>query len=620
MSNRGHLATPNRTGVLIVVLACLVVGWPVIWHDFTLVDDPLEIYANPIFAPINLETWKSVWSAPDFSLIYIPLNYSVLAVLTSLGRWLAGTGASGMPAPMPFHIAGLFLHVINSVLALQLFRVAVRTLGGENRKGFLYHFGSVLGALLFALHPAQVEGFARAGNITITLGAFFGLSALLVDFRAVMRGNYWFGAGATAILILGLLTRPSLVVWPAIAALLTVAAFPHRWKFCIVWLGIRLLLSLSYVALTVHLQQIVPASQRVHLAWWKRPLIAADSLFWYAADVLRPTRLCIHYGRTPDVILSSSTWWMGLIGVAAGGFLVWASLRAKQKLIALGVCVFVLAVLPTSGLVPAPAREHFSVVYDRHLYFAMIGMGMTALGLLKLMKPAFRVPAALVVLTSCVLVSSRTLGYWRNALTLSQQIVSVNPLSWYGHGQLGTALLNAARPAEAVLHLERAVQLEPRFTPDCRVSLGKALIQLGRLDDAERVLMEALQQSPTDAHLHNNIGVVAIEKKNWAVAERALREAVRRDSTNGHAWNNLGLVLGEQKRTAEAIGCHEEAIRLLPEWPTARFSLGRALVAGGNLRDGMKAMEAACNLAPNEAGWRLEFEMVQSKIKKPSTP
>ena len=114
-----------------VIAACLIVGARVILHDFVLHDDPHEIYANPLFNPVTTETWKQIWTRPDFSFIYIPLNYSVLALVSLASRSLGGLGATGVPSPMPFHFLGLGLHVVNSLMVMRLIYLLARSWVGN---------------------------------------------------------------------------------------------------------------------------------------------------------------------------------------------------------------------------------------------------------------------------------------------------------------------------------------------------------------------------------------------------------------------------------------------------------------------------------------------------------
>ncbi|MGI8604981.1 MAG: tetratricopeptide repeat protein [Verrucomicrobiales bacterium] len=602
--------TAKRLSFVVAAIS-IAVTCPVLWHDFVSHDDPQEIHANPLFNPLTKDSCTQIWTRPDFSFIYIPVNYSVLALTTVVSRWLSGGETTDL-SPVFFHLLGVALHAANSLMVLHLVQLLVRTVGRERRSSFASTYGSAAGALLFALHPAQVESYARAGNITVTLGAFLGLSALLVEFSGVIKPKSWLHVGASILFVLGLLTRPSLVVWPVVAALVCVTSFPRRVKRISAWFLGRLAIAGGYVALTLALQRGVPSSQLVSLPWWQRPLLAADSLFWYGAQALWPARLSIDHGRTPFIILGSKGVWLAPLGLAAAALAVWLLVRAKQHLLAVGICLFAIAVLPVSGLLPAPAREHFSVVYDRHLYFAMLGIAVAAVAALQRIPSDWKVPMAVLVLSSAGWASAANVGYWKNSLTLFEHVLRVNPKSWYGHARLGSALVDTERPAEAIPHFLTVLELNPRMT-ETNVNLGDAYLQIGRLDDAERVLVEAVKLRPEDPNAHNNLGVVGIQKKRWKVAESEIRTALALNPMLGQAWNNLGLVLAEKGELPAAIECHRRAVNLMPNWAPAQFSLGRALIKAGQVDEGLKRMESACMLAPSIADWRAELESARKQ-------
>ncbi|MGI8601495.1 MAG: tetratricopeptide repeat protein [Verrucomicrobiales bacterium] len=577
-----------------------------IFHDFVLHDDPHEIYANPILNPLTPESWKQIWSRPDFSFIYIPVNYSALALVSLASRTLDEVGSGGVPSPMFFHVLGLVLHTVNSLLVMQLIHLMARTVGGERRDGFITKWGSILGALLFALHPVQVESFARAGNVTVTLGVFFALTALLVEFRAVIRSSNWLGFTSTLLFVLGLLTRPSVVVWPVISAVLLLAAFPQRARFIGGWFVPRAILALGYVLLTLRLQQGVPDIQHLDVAWWQRPLIAADSLYWYTAQVLLPLKLSIDHGRTPDVILNSKLYWIGLLALGAVAYVLWKLLVSRHRLAVVGICIFALSVLPVTGLLPAPAREHFSVVYDRHLYFAMFGVALAAVAGLKVLRAEWRLPVAMVVITSAAWLSFSNVQHWKNSISLFEHVVRINSRSWYGHGMLATALTQAGRAREAIPHFLESIKLNPAMT-EARVNLGQALLEAGQWDDAEAVLIEAARLRPLDPNAHNNLAVAAIQTGKWDLAEGAAGEALRLKPPSGEAWNNFGVILAAKKEFGKALEAHRRAMELLPHWPTARFAYGKTLLASGAREQGLREMATASAMAPAHVHWQREL-------------
>ncbi|MGI8601698.1 MAG: hypothetical protein ACR2OZ_01730 [Verrucomicrobiales bacterium] len=70
--------------------------------------------------------------------------------------------------------------------------------------------------------------------------------------------------------------------------------------------------------------------------------------------------------------------------------------------------------------------------------------------------------------------------------------------------------------------------------------------------------------------------------------------------------------MGEKKEFRAAIDCHRKAIALLPDWATAHYSLGKAMVAGGDVDEGLKTMEAACVMAPTQDEWKAELKAARA--------
>lgn len=596
----------------IVAAVTLLVAGRVVFHGFVLHDDPHEICANPLFLPLSEESWRRIWSGPDFSAIYIPVSYSALAALTWLTRKWQDVGGLTAPGAFLFHLGGLLLHMANSLLVLRLLRILVSSRENEGG-GFPAQWGTLLGALFFAAHPVQVEAYARAGNITVTLGGFFGLSALLLEVRAVQNGRLWASTAATILYLLALLTRPSLVLWPLMALAVGFVIDPRRWRLPLVFLVGRLAAGAAYVLLTLNWQSGRMAALGGEIEWWRRPFVAADSLIWYAAQVVFPAKLTIDHGRTPQVVLSSPTYWVAGVAVLALAWLCWRWARSGQRLAALGMAIFWLSLLPVSGLIPAPARENFSLVYDRHLYFALFGAALLAVAALDKVRDAARLPMAALVLGSLAWLSADYLSKWRDSVSLFAHVVKVNPKSWYGHGLLGTALLNASQPAAALPHFEAALRLNPQAT-EAYVNAGQALLELGELDKATGVLTQAVKTRPDDPNAHNNLAVAAMQSGNWELAEAEAKKTIALAPWMAQGWNNLAIVLGKKGAFEEALLHHQRAIEIAPQWPAAYMAYGRTLVAAGQSSDGRRMMRRAVQMAPQAHSWRQPGEVLHQGV------
>ena len=78
-------------------------------------------------------------------------------------------------------------------------------------------------------------------------------------------------------------------------------------------------------------------------------------------------------------------------------------------------------------------------------------------------------------------------GRAQAALELLQESVTASPDSARAHGELGRALLELDRPADALPQLKSAVDLDPAAWA-VRLLLGKAYLRLGRTEEGEREL------------------------------------------------------------------------------------------------------------------------------------
>lgn len=576
-------------GFLLAVLV-VAVTWPVLGLGFVMHDDPLEILQNPLFYPLDGAALAKIWTEPDFSRIYIPASYTALGGLAEVSRWLEGSGPLGVPSPKVFHAAGMLLHVLNTLLVFRLLRRAL----GEGAP-----WPAFWGALLFAVHPAQVESYARAGNITVTLGAFWALLALVFFVRSLERpkGTGWWLAGSCVLFSLGLLTRPSLVAWP-------VAAWLYAWAISAPEAeggrqghrpAIRLLpwvaASVAYTAWTLFWQ---PAAFETSVAggrWWERPVIAADSLAWYAAQALWPSSLSIDHGRTPQAIMASPTVWLSFAGVLAGVVVILFRAR-RQRLEMAGLAFFFVLLPPVSGLVPAANREAVSIVYGRHLYLPLAGLALAAAVLLRRIKPEAQWWAGLGAAALLAVLSRQHQATWRDSFALFSHALSVNPASWYASAQLGTAWQQAGQPGQAVPLLARSVALNPRLA-DTRINLGQALLDCGRIEEGETVLREALQIDPRQANGHNSLAFALLRREAWAGAEQAAHTALELNPAHPLAAVNLALAQAAQGKTEEALAQARHAATQHPLLPNAWLALAKLLRDAGREDEAQQAQARA---------------------------
>ncbi|MDP2107157.1 MAG: hypothetical protein Q8J76_14265 [Desulfobulbaceae bacterium] len=132
--------------------------------DFVNYDDNVNVYANSLLVGEFLGVFAQVWSAP-YEGLYVPLTYSLWALLVKISALLPY--ADYPQNPHLFHGANIFVHGVNTVALTALLRRLLRD-----------EWAALGGALLFALHPVQVESVAWVSSMKDLLMGFFSLLAL----------------------------------------------------------------------------------------------------------------------------------------------------------------------------------------------------------------------------------------------------------------------------------------------------------------------------------------------------------------------------------------------------------------------------------------------------------
>lgn len=136
------------------------------------------------------------------------------------------------------------------------------------------------------------------------------------------------------------------------------------------------------------------------------------------------------------------------------------------------------------------------------------------------------------------------------------------------------------------------------------IQLGWSHHQAGRLEAAEGVYRQVLEQDPSNAVALNLLGVLAFDVGNLEIAEELFLEAIEADSSNAQYYSNLGLVFNRSGRIDEAIKLYMQALSLQPELVEGLANLGGALLDRGRLDEALVHLQKAISLQPfNTQTW-----------------
>ena len=187
---------------------------------------------------------------------------------------------------------------------------------------------------------------------------------------------------------------------------------------------------------------------------------------------------------------------------------------------------------------------------------------------------------------------------------------------------IGTALLDLHRPAEAMDQLKRAEKINPSF-PATYNNLGLASQQMGDLSQARRYFERAIALDPEMATAHFNLGQVCLKQGDRSLAAACFREAVRLDPVQTEALRALARLELANGSPSEGMRRLRRAVELEPKSAGPRADLGMALLGQGQPAEAVKELRAALALAPNsiEVGNNLAWILSTSPdeaIRKPA--
>jgi len=573
---------------------------------FLYYDDDDHVYANRFVTSEKYSDILKFWKEPYLGL-YIPLTYTVWSIEAKSFRRLSRQAALD---PRVFHATNVLVHVL-TVLAVFGILMKIGT----------YPFAAVCGALLFALHPLQVESVAWISELKGLLGGFFSLTSLLLylhaitirpDARSRTKKSILY-LGAVLVSILGLLSKPSTVVTPLIAAICAIFMYNRSWKQTALEIFPWLVVVIPIIVYTADSQSnqiidlIPPLASRL--------LIAGDAIAFYTYKLLVPFPLAIDYGRFPQAVLQSP--WIWLTGtlpsvVVLGVVLAGLNYRMKPQIGAL--MIFITALLPVLGIKPFDF-QHISTVADRYVYIALLGPSLMVCLLLARYRSAGVKAFALGVIAVLFVLTSQQTRLWQNNETLLAHTLSVNPRSLVYYkcmlvkaekeGDLD-GLADGCRKILAVNNNSSFHNL-----------LGFTLQRQGKPGEARREFLESLRINPRRLNTYALLGALCLSEGDPLGAARYANALLKRDRFNARAYNLLGIAYQMQGRQREAIEHLLIAKTLEPDQMIYYESLGYLYASCGDMQKAIATYKEALEHDPDNADMQRLLAQALNNAPKP---
>lgn len=534
--------------------ACLLVFGGALSGGF-IWDDDHHLTQNPCI--IGPESFADIWSSAHARIG--PLTISSFYLQHAL--W----GED----PMPYHLVTLLLHALSGCLLWLVLRR-------------LHVAGAWWGALLWSIHPVQVESVAWITELKNTQsGAFYLLSAWLflkhLQDEDRRRLHY-----ALAVLagFLAMASKSSTVVLPVMLALCAWWEKTPLDRRLLLKLVPFVLLSLASAAVSIWTQGIEGGlSSPVERTPLERVAVSGMVFWFYLRNLLWPANLMFIYPRwTPD--LQALTTWLPVLTMMAVLGTVFVLRQGKARALALVVSAYFVPLLPVLGLI-----EHFflrySAVGDHFQYLASMAPLAGLAALISLVTGRYGGRGAAVLLLSLIAIalgghSRQRVPIFHSDIALWEDSYRRNPISGMVLTNLAVLRLQQGKMDEVENLLERAMVDTPRDATTL-YNLGLFRARTGRFQEAIPLLQAADQEQPNNSGILSNLGAAQRGAGDDEAAVATLREAWRLDTENIVALYNLCELQSERLQFDEIIPILEEWLERHPEDQRARRLLIYAL-------------------------------------------
>jgi tetratricopeptide (TPR) repeat protein len=114
-------------------------------------------------------------------------------------------------------------------------------------------------------------------------------------------------------------------------------------------------------------------------------------------------------------------------------------------------------------------------------------------------------------------------------------------------------------------------------------------------------LYRAQALNPSEAAVHNNLGIALFETGKAGEAVTEYEKAIALSPDFSESYNNLGNALARSGRMDEAVARYQRALELDPEYSTAHGNLGVALARMGKPDEAIPHLQRALAAKPDDA-------------------
>lgn len=545
-------------------------------HQFLTYDDNVYITTNANVRR-GITTDGLRWAMTSFTFNWHPVTWITHMIDVQLFGLDAGK----------HHLVNVAFHGANVLLLFLLLQTMTRS-----------RWRSAFVAALFAVHPLHVESVAWIAERKDVVSTFFLLLTILLYVSWTRRRSPATYAAMLVAFALGLASKQMVITLPF--ALLLLDYWPLRRlepgdRASIVRSVVEkiplFLLSIGGVILAIIGQRQVkaivttatlPIATRIGNA-----IIAYGT---YVGKTIFPSPLALPYPYELPASGALTISALVLIGISA-----WVIAARDRRYLFTGWFWFVGTLVPVIGLVQIGSQA----MADRYTYIPHIGLLTAIVWLVADFARrwnAERIVAgvAAIVVAGFAFMANGYLAFWRDSETLFRHDLAVTQRNYVAHSNLGSALVDQSRFAEAAEEFRAALAIEANDA-NALTKLAEIDLKNGNGKEAIALLDRAAKIDPTP----KIEGELALARGEVPKAIEKYRAVVQEDPYLPDAHVDLAAALALAGKDAEALAEDRAALKLDPAHYDAHMNTGALLSRMGRNEEALADFRSAAQSRPS---------------------
>jgi len=491
------LVYSNKNKKLLAILL-FVVGI-ILYHktitfEFIFYDDP--IYINNIIFNSNNVWGTLTWAFTDI----VNANWSPLTILSLVIDFkIYGVNAGG------YHSTNIILHCFNAIL---VFFILCRLLK-NTRVSFLV-------ALLFLIHPVNVEAVSWISERKGLLASFFTLISLVYFYKFKETHNKYFYSLSILFFFFGLMSKSVFVVLPLIFLLVSWYNFNYErfsYKKEIVVVLPFLILAFIFGLFTIYIHSKSGAViSDEFIPFYERLFNALNSYVIYLQQLFHPFNLSINY----EYKLIPYTTTIINISVITLIFVIAYKFREKYKYVIFGLLWFTILLLPVLGFI----QSGFTAHADRYLYLPGVGIYLIVVMFLNdFSKKSYVSPIMInifyyLIITILMVVTWVQYDNWRTTVHLFEHAYSIDNNNYVANMNLANIYIIKGSYNRGLRHYEKAKSITPTHHA-IYFLLSKNLVLAKKYDLALTILNDLLEIDNKNFKANLNVAKILIQQGNY---------------------------------------------------------------------------------------------------------